>query len=186
MTDNDRYELAIKEANSNIENVRQTLPEDIRKKEKGLFKKISELNRGRLKKLELLFYEMDTIYSFINQFTICEKGCSHCCYNMVISISTLEIEWIKSELKINKLKRNPNQKACPFLNNGTCSIYKYRPFFCRTHNSFNDSPKWCMPDVCNNYLFPKINLSEVFKCYQYLVGLPTPETVKDIRKAFAR
>jgi hypothetical protein len=179
------YEIALKFAKNNFDSLIKQIPQAIRRKEASLFNKINYSKQGRLKRLELFYSEMDVIYAAIHNFTICKKGCSHCCY-YEIAISDLEVEYIKSKVKTNKIKQNKTNNSCPFLKNGICSIYKYRPFLCRRHLSINDSSKWCELSICNSYNFPLINLTEVDKCYAYLLGPNGLDSLKDIRKVFSR
>ena len=131
----------------------------------------------------LVLFRMQKIYEFIHEFTICKKGCNYYCH-YEITITDLEIEYIKRKIKIKKLRLSPFSQACPFLKYGSCLIYEVRPFICRRHLFIVDTAKWCKIDVCHDFEFPLINLSEIDKCYEYLVGLKGMNSLKDIRQAF--
>jgi Fe-S-cluster containining protein len=100
-----------------------------------------------------------------NKPIACEKGCKWCCYQPVYmttqeailiyefiqqSFSSSQINHIlsnaRSKLKKTKgLKEEQKQKvkhACPFLHEGSCSIYPVRPMACRIYlSSDKDSCK---------------------------------------------
>lgn len=64
----------------------------------------------------------------------CRKGCDSCCES--IRIFPIEYHFIqnqinKADLPALKLKHRFS-KSCRFLVNGSCQIYKFRPFICRT------------------------------------------------------
>lgn len=182
MNEND-YEISLAFARKKFDQLNSQVTPKIQQREDSLLQKLQMSKLGKLKKLEVFFAEMEAIYDFIHKFTVCEKGCNHCCH-YEIAITDLEVEYIKSKIKIKKSNLNPFAKSCPFLKKGICSIYEYRPFICRRHLSIADTSKWCKLAVCNDYKFPLINLSEIDKCYVYLVGSQGMESLKDIRKAF--
>lgn len=85
--------------------------------------------------------------NFVSTFTTCIKGCSACC-NMDVQLTEFEAEYIVAASKIphqsSALTIN-NHSPCPFLSiKGTCSIYNYRPLFCRTYHSLSS------PELCND------------------------------------
>lgn len=182
MSDNN-YEISLDFARKKFEQMSRQVTPSIRQREDSLLEKLQHSNLSKLKKLELFFLEMEEIYKFIHKFTICKKGCNHCCH-YEIAITELEVEYIKNKVKINKSKINLYGQPCPFLEKGVCSIYEYRPFMCRRHLSIADTPDWCKLDVSNDYNFPLISLSEIDRCYAFLVGQQGMKSLKDIRQAF--
>lgn len=79
----------------------------------------------------------------------CAKGCSACCSaHTTIPIYPLEIIGIywfaieklpkvtQSKL-VSHLRRNSNEKGCPFLMEQSCSIHTMRPLACRHFNVFD-------------------------------------------------
>lgn len=179
------YEKTLAFAELTYEKMINSIPYEVQERAEKLLDRLTASNYGLLKKLELFYSEMDIIYGYIHRFTICKKGCNHCC-SYEIAITEVEVEYIKSKIKSNKIKVDPVGTKCPFLKKGICSIYEYRPFICRRHLSINDSSRWCQSDICNNYTFPLVRLSGIDKCYAYLVGSNGINSLKDIRKAFSR
>lgn len=82
---------------------------------------------------------------------VCDKGCSHCCYQPVM-MSQTEAAYIA---KHTGLKMSVPEKysivaqmqylaqPCPLLKNGRCSVYEFRPFACRVHYSLDDTEDAC-------------------------------------------
>lgn len=179
------YAAAIKVAEKNNERLNKEVPESIRNRENLLLQKIMSSRCSPVKNIQILFSEMDVIYNYINKYTICKKGCNHCCHYEIM-VSDLEVDYINNKVNTRKINIATESNACPFLKRGICSIYEYRPFMCRRHVSINDSHKWCKFDICNIYNFPHVALSEVDKCYAFLLGTDGLNNMKDIRQAFKK
>lgn len=97
--------------------------------------------------LARIYAYIDEYNKFVATFSVCEKGCSACCH-IPVNISRIEAEYISIEAGVaisNKLLVKSGRVACPFLSEGKCSIYKYRPFNCRTFHTLDD-PKYCSTD----------------------------------------
>ncbi|MCM1010803.1 MAG: YkgJ family cysteine cluster protein [Fusobacterium sp.] len=74
----------------------------------------------------------------------CKKGCTFCCENADYPLSRLEMEYLmKGFLRLDKEKHDLVRERirkitakpypCPFLLEGECSVYSYRPLTCRVH-----------------------------------------------------
>lgn len=85
----------------------------------------------------------DTITQPFSAASACKKGCSHCCH-IAVAITEPEAQLIAkvSKKKLAQPPRRPPSQveqnasrfygsACPFLQNGACSIYDSRPIACR-------------------------------------------------------
>lgn len=98
--------------------------------------------------LEQIYLFMEEHNKFVSTFSVCEKGCSACC-NIPVNVSRLEAEYIhqKTGHKLsNRTILKTGRSPCPFLaSDGSCSIYQYRPYNCRTFHTL-DNPKYCSTD----------------------------------------
>lgn len=100
-----------------------------------------------LEHLRLAYAFLDKVNrEFVYAFATCSKGCSHCC-RMDVQITTFEAEYIVMATDIPHVSdgrlTTGHKGACPFLSSaGDCSIYDFRPLFCRTYHALSD-PKLC-------------------------------------------
>ncbi|WP_210498769.1 YkgJ family cysteine cluster protein [Vibrio crassostreae] len=80
----------------------------------------------------------------VQPYSICTKGCDQCCH-VRVDVSLLEAWYISEmsgvELDVepmqNKVQGRNAEVPCPFLKDGGCSIYKYRPIACRMFNAID-------------------------------------------------
>ncbi len=110
----------------------------------------------------------------------CEKGCNWCCYQpvylttqeailiyeyMIQSFSPDLQRTIKTNVnsKYKKTKGLPEERkqsvrhACPFLLEGSCSVYPVRPMACRIYLSSNvNSCKWKYDNPGEKEVFPAL------------------------------
>ncbi len=88
------------------------------------------------KKLEQYFLEQ-------KENILCREGCSFCCEKGDYPLSETELEYLmQGYIALNSETKRIVQKnikemvkggKCPFLIEGKCSVYFYRPIICRTH-----------------------------------------------------
>jgi len=184
----DDYKAAEKIARENFRKIASQLPRSLAIREEGIFKTLKLSVESPLGQLEQLYTLMDDLYSFFSQYTPCRKGCCYCCY-IEVSVSSLEAEYIERKTGIKRVLnsgiREIRGTPCPFLDNGTCSIYQYRPFVCRRHNALFDNPRWCNLDLYDRYKFTQVRFSEVEKSYQ-LILVTSGSSLMDIRQLFQR
>jgi Fe-S-cluster containining protein len=186
----EQLEVAQENARNNYQLIVSRIPPRLAQREENLFEKFLKHRGSALTQLQALYEFMDEVNGFVSQFTPCKKGCSSCCYYSV-SISGLEILYIETKTKVKRLKRplpksNFHGLPCPFLQNGGCSIYEHRPFFCRRHTTLCRTPTWCHPDICNSEKFPLLGFSEIDKSYAQIIqksGLDERADT-DIRQVF--
>lgn len=99
----------------------------------------------------------DDLASTIAPFSVCKKGCSHCCYQSVV-LSSWEADRIAKFTKRKiadfagykphsdgraKLINQYTGVRCPFLKDDVCNIYSVRPFACRAYFSMADESELC-------------------------------------------
>ena len=65
----------------------------------------------------------------------------------ITKIFTFQIE------KIHQIRWIQTQTPCPFLDNGSCSIYQHRPLACRSHFSIRN-PEQCHPQSPDFFKHP--------------------------------
>jgi hypothetical protein len=100
-----------------------------------------------IEKLQLVYEFLGRVgQQHVARFATCTKGCSHCCH-MDVQLTAFEAEYICIATGIPHSHDAPltmqHGTACPFLSKeGTCSIYEYRPLFCRTYHSLSE-PRLC-------------------------------------------
>lgn len=78
----------------------------------------------------------------------CKKGCTLCCENADYPLSLLEMKYlmqgfmglqkekhdrVRTNIKSILAQDSCNSYKCPFLLDGECSVYRYRPLTCRVH-----------------------------------------------------
>lgn len=104
---------------------------------------------SRWSKLKEIYEAADVITAELVPVTVCQKGCHHCC-KIDVGLLDVEAEYIGRNIK-RSARLNPpttgghseNRTPCTFLSSdGTCEIYEYRPFACRTFFTL-DSPAYC-------------------------------------------
>ncbi len=181
------YETAKMIADKNLQKIINEWPRALAEREERIFEELSSSREPSLKKLENIYAFLDDLLSFVANYTPCRKGCSYCCY-MKVAVSPLEAEYIQTNLRI---KQRPNLQRkdtygtpCPFLKDGACSIYEYRPFVCRRHLTFFDNPRWCQLDLCDKYIWPLLRCPEVETSYRFVISESGDRSLYDIRQLF--
>lgn len=184
------YEVAHEFAQRNHRKIISFLPRELQLKEDRFLEKLGRIKTGPLKKLERLYSLMDELSEAMAPFMPCRRGCSACChYN--VDISEIEIAYIEKHTKYrsNKTpapKQNFHSHPCPFLRDGTCSIYKARPFFCRRHNALTPNAYWCHHSRSNEKSFPMIGFTNVDRAFNEIRSEANCRKPNDIRQHFAQ
>lgn len=122
----------------------QNIPDSIKKEISLILNKELNTAKNNIEKLEICYEQVDKILSIIKDCFPCKPGCCFCCKSDVL-ITQFEAIYISKKTGINLKNKKfslSNHSDCPFLKENICSIYKYRPFICRTYHIATD-PKHC-------------------------------------------
>jgi len=133
----------------------------------------------------------------------CRRGCSHCCHQPAV-ITSGEAQAIsahsgravvtpKDALPIAHLDepqfadrgrqlalRRP-ATPCPFLQDGTCTVYAVRPLACRLHVSLDDDALLCRPIPGIQVPVPQVDATRAFGA---ALLLQVGDVLADIRDFF--
>jgi len=165
------------------------IPENVIEECEALQKNLDTLNESPFDKLDRVYGFLNTYGEFAKAFSVCGNSCSSCCKSDVL-ITTLEAKYIEKKTSVKTKKftgitANHNNN-CPFLLNESCSIYKYRPFNCRTLYTLDD-PKYCKSGE-NHQLYGLQGGKGIPLLYQfkkYVDKLNQKRTIGDIRDFFS-
>lgn len=185
-----RPKISLRDKSENI--YLPEIPENLVNNHKKLIKKLTTKNETIFKKLERIYKFTDLYNRFVSTFSVCKKSCSHCC-NIDVLVTEIEAELIA--VKLNwPIDRSRTFTAnhttpCPFLDSkNKCSIYKVRPFNCRTFHTLDD-PKYCESgEVHNIYGTPDNNYSNTMlkSCSVAISEMNSNNLRKDIRDFFKK
>lgn len=121
------------------------IPENVIAACQTLQVKLDSVKNNPFLEISLIYGFLDTFGEFASTFTVCQKGCSACC-KIGVEMTALEASFIEKNtshrIVSNKQRKLKTNTDCPFLIDGICSIYEYRPFNCRTFFTV-DNPKHC-------------------------------------------
>ena len=122
------------------------IPEDLAKATMGLNDIFNANNLNPLEKLAAAYALVDRYNVFVATFAVCQRGCHYCC-RVDVDVSPLEVDFITTNTGVRARPgtdwSHNHASLCPLLNaDGTCSVYEYRPFNCRTFHALDD-PKYC-------------------------------------------
>jgi hypothetical protein len=112
----------------------------------------------------------DSIGRAIDQFSLCKKGCAHCCHMPTLiyaheaeelgkasGIAPKQLAYRERESVLEEAAAYVGM-ACPFLNQDqSCSVYAHRPLICKLHHSLGDDPAACT--IING--FPKGHVPKI-------------------------
>lgn len=173
-------------ARANCERLVASLPAKLIKRESEIAERLAQAKISPLKKLEAIYEMLGELGTYVAPASPCRKGCSSCCH-FGVTVSEVEIQYIEANTKHRRLKQmHPKAdfhgQACPFLQEGVCSIYKARPFVCRRFHSLAPTAEWCEPGKAFAGNFPQLKSSELDKAFDSIRG---GSPVLDIRQVFA-
>lgn len=171
-----------------MENISPALAE----REDALPKLLRHENASRAAKLRRTFRLIDELLEAASPYVACKKGCSSCCH-MNVTISALEAEQIQRATgrRAKQLSSSMSHPLgefqgvqCPFLRDGSCSIYEVRPYMCRKHVNFDETAYWCDPQRMHTAELPMVSFSGPRDAYFDVIG-PNGVTA-DIRDFFPK
>lgn len=144
-------------------------------------------------KLRLIYDYLDEYNQFVQTFSVCRRGCHYCC-KIDIAVTKLEALYIQKQTgrqmhRRKKHSRN-HRSVCPMLSaDGTCGIYEYRPFNCRTFHTLDDPALCATPGMSHNVYGAEAHAKPYqSSCYNSMARqrdlLNRTNEVKDIRDYF--
>lgn len=145
-------------------------------------------------KIIWLNHIMDTLHDAAKDFTPCKAGCSDCC-SMALHITQDEANAIAKATGRTALVPDYHENIeasiklyegvpCPFLVEGSCSVYDARPFACRAHYSVDKDNLLCKIIPGTSIRTPTLN-TQPFSML-FALAHPDPLSVRfaDIREYF--
>lgn len=170
----------------------KAMPPELSKREDTIQRKLASENASSRNKLQKIYSLMADLVKAAEPYVACSKGCSACC-QMNVMISQIEANFIEKETGIKPVQVTSSLLhsqdefigvPCPFLKDGSCSIYDVRPFACRKHLSFDTSPYWCDSARTLTVGFPMLEFSNAQDAFLDVTRLKTGGVFADIRDFF--
>ncbi len=107
--------------------------------------------KNRLIRIRHIAGQQSAIFS---SKSACASGCSHCCHidvtvprSEALLIGKMTGKRVSEPSVTFPIDQSPAKSfvgsPCPFLADGSCSIYAHRPLLCRTLVNLDTSPKLC-------------------------------------------
>jgi uncharacterized protein len=181
-------------ATEKLDHFFSSVPADLRERVTSLPKRIAQMNARISIKLQEVLRTADLIFAHAGKFAACARGCGHCCH-VHVPIADFEAQYIgdhiatkpaalKQSIRHDRMKFS-GKTPCPFLKNGECSIYQYRPLTCRMHLNFDIDNYWCLHENWNKpeAVIPRPDIHPLMDAYHQLSGKTGP-VVADIRDFF--
>lgn len=171
----------------------KAIPPELTRREDTIQRKLASENASPLNKLHKIYSLMADLVKVAEPYVACSKGCSGCC-QMNVMISQLEANFIEKETGIKPALvtsslLHPQDRfisdPCPFLKDGSCSIYDARPFACRKHLCFDTTPYWCDPSRTLTVELPMLGFSGAEDAFLDVARLKTGGVFADIRDFFS-
>lgn len=181
-------------AKKNYEAFLATIPAEVHRREEKLPSDLRLMNAKPMVKLARIRQSVETLFTYAEGFVACRKGCAYCCHQ-AIDISSLEAAYIQEKTGIRHarvstpIQRDPmgfsEKTPCPFLKQGACSIYEYRPLICRIAVNLDSDPYWCEFENWHKPggAVPKPSFRSIYNAYTEL-NQKTGSLMADIRDFF--
>jgi Fe-S-cluster containining protein len=172
----------------------KSVPPELKKHVVTLPKRIKEISARPVIRLKEVLSTADQIFDHAGKFAACERGCGHCCH-VSVPITQFEAIYMGENIGILPIKQKQTVKhelneygshtPCPFLNQGECSIYEFRPLTCRMHMNFDMDNYWCLHENWNKpeAEIPRPTIQPIIDAYHTLISNVEP-IMADIRDFF--
>lgn len=130
-----------------------SVPPELKSHVVALPRRITQISARPVIRLKEVLSTADQIFDHAGKFAACARGCGHCCH-VSVPITQFEARFMGENLGLvpveqkktikHELNEYGSHTPCPFLENGECSIYEYRPLTCRMHLNFDADNYWCL------------------------------------------
>lgn len=160
----------------------------------SLPKRITNISARPVIRLKEVLKTSDQIFDHAGKFAACARGCGHCCH-VSVPITQFEAQYMGDNLNIKPVALNHSIKhelseygsltPCPFLKQGECSIYEFRPLTCRMHMNFDVDNYWCLNENWNKpeAEIPRPTIQPLIDAYHITISKVAP-IMGDIRDFF--
>jgi len=160
----------------------------------SLPKRITQISARPVIRLKEVLNTADQIFDHAGKFAACARGCGHCCH-VSVPITQFEARYMGENLGIKPVELKQSVKhelseygshtPCPFLANGECSIYEFRPLTCRMHMNFDRDNYWCLHENWQRpeAEIPRPTIQPLIEAYHMTIANVAPITA-DIRDFF--
>jgi len=160
----------------------------------SLPKRITQISARPVIRLKEVLSTADQIFDHAGKFAACARGCGHCCH-VSVPITQFEANYMGENLGIKPVELKQSVKhelneygshtPCPFLKNGECSIYEFRPLTCRMHMNFDSDNYWCLHENWNKpeAEIPRPTIQPLIDAYHMTISNVAP-IMADIRDFF--
>lgn len=188
-----RLSISTETAQLRIAQFLKAMPPGLADREDTIQHKLASEHASSRNKLQKIYSLMTELGKVAEPYVACGKGCSACC-QMNVMIYQLEANFIEKEtgIKPARITRNLSHPldeflgvSCPFLKDGSCTIYEVRPFACRKHFSFDAFPYWCDPAHTLKVKFPMVGFSGVQGAFFDVARRTSSGLFADIRDFFS-
>jgi uncharacterized protein len=160
----------------------------------SLPKRITQISARPVIRLKEVLNTADQIFDHAGKFAACARGCGHCCH-VSVPITQFEARYMGENLGIKPVELKQSVKhelseygshtPCPFLANGECSVYEFRPLTCRMHMNFDRDNYWCLHENWKKpeAEIPRPTIQPLIDAYHMTISNVAPITA-DIRDFF--
>jgi Fe-S-cluster containining protein len=172
----------------------ESVPPELKNHVTSLPKRIMQISARPVIRLKEVLNTADQIFDHAGKFAACARGCGHCCH-VSVPITQFEARYMGENLGItpvelkqsikHELSEYGSHTPCPFLANGECSIYEYRPLTCRMHMNFDRDNYWCLHENWQKpeAEIPRPTIQPLIDAYQITISNVAP-IMADIRDFF--